>query len=1175
VKPLRLIATTACAVILACGNARGQQNDTAEVLTVENEVDTSKPAGAWTPATAGQALATRDRLRTGEDSRAAVRLADATVLRVDELTETEILPAQQASDKPTLNVKQGGAYFFSREKSREVNVQTPAANGAIRGTEFVVRVAANGTTTFAMLDGEVDVSNGAGSLTVRSGEQAEVAPGQRPRKTAMIEATNIIQWCLYYPGVLNLSDLGLSPGAQRAAHASLLAYSQGDLLKALENYRGGSGSRAEQVYRAGLYLVVGRVDKAERLLRGIPPGTPARDALKTLIAAVKFEERDSSRRPSTASDWVAESYYRQSRADLPGALEAAHEATKADPSFGFGWTRVAELQFSFGRVPQAKKALAEGLRLMPRNPAAHTLQGFLFAAENDIDDARRSFEQAIAIDGALGNAWLGRGLTRIRKGEDELGRQDLQTAAALEPNRSLLHSYLGKAFSNVGTSDKAKLELDRAKQLDPNDPTPWLYSAIENRQNNRVNEAVRDLEKSQDLNNNRRIYRSRFLLEQDRAVRSANLAAIYQDAGMEDVAVREATRGVDYNYSNASSHLFLANAYNALRDPNRINLRYETPWFNELLLAYLLSPVGGGPLSQFVSEQEYSKLFEADRFGISSTTEVLTDGKIREVASQFGIFGDFSYSLDANYYYDNGRRPNNEIELLEIYAQAKYQITPYDVLFVQAKFQDVEQGDLLQRYNQADAARGVDFQERQEPGLLLAGFRHQWGPGHHTLLLAGRLADEIDFSNQNTLDDIERAVSGGAVNVSQATIFTRNANGDIVGGFPLPLDLEYESEFVTYTGEVNHIWEQDNNTLVVGARFQSGEFETRDRFDNPPAFAAAFFNVPPAEHDFETSLERQSFYAYNTFRPFRTLSITTGLSYDRLEFPTNYRNSPIQDGESERSKLSPKFGVIWNPFGDLVLRGAYARSLGGVSFDESVQLEPNQVAGFNQVFRSIISESVVGSIAAPEYETAGLLAEYKLGTGTYLGAQATLLKAEVEREIGTFDAFLERGAINPPIVASSTPERLDYEEQNLALSINQLVGNEWSFGARYQLTFSDLQTTRREVPEAILPNIAESRQKATLHQGQLFALYHHACGFFARIDGNVYQQSNVNYLPDTPGDEFFQLNAYVGYRFRRNFGDVTLGLLNITDDDYQLNPLNYYNELPRERTGVVRVRLNF
>ena len=154
----------------------------------------------------------------------------------------------------------------------------------------------------------------------------------------------------------------------------------------------------------------------------------------------------------------------------------------------------------------------------------------------------------MAIDGALGNAWLGRGLCLIRQGKDEDGRRDLQVAAALEPNRAFFHSYLGKAFSNDGNEPKARLELERAKTLDPKDPTPWIYSAIENKQDSRINEAVRDLENSLELNDNRRVYRSQFLLDQDRAVRSANLAAIYQADGMEDVSLREATRGVDSDY---------------------------------------------------------------------------------------------------------------------------------------------------------------------------------------------------------------------------------------------------------------------------------------------------------------------------------------------------------------------------------------------------------------------------------------------------------------------------------------------------------------------------------------------------------------------------------------------------------------------------------------------------
>ena len=54
------------------------------------------------------------------------------------------------------------------------------------------------------------------------------------------------------------------------------------------------------------------------------------------------------------------------------------------------------------------------------------------------------------------------------------------------------------------------------------------------------------------------------------------------------VSLREAVRAVNTDYANYSAHLFLANSYDSLRDPNLINLRYETSWYSELLKANLL-----------------------------------------------------------------------------------------------------------------------------------------------------------------------------------------------------------------------------------------------------------------------------------------------------------------------------------------------------------------------------------------------------------------------------------------------------------------------------------------------------------------------------------------------------------------------------------------------------------
>ena len=63
--------------------------------------------------------------------------------------------------------------------------------------------------------------------------------------------------------------------------------------------------------------------------------------------------------------------------------------------------------------------------------------------------------------------------------------------------------------------------------------------------------------------------------------------------------------------------------------------------------------------------------------------------------------------------------------------------------------------------------------------------------------------------------------------------------------------------------------------------------------------------------------------------------------------------------------------------------------------------------------------------------------------------------------------------------------------------------------------------------------------------------------------------------PNIPGDDFWQFNAFVGYRFPRRFVEVSVGVLNLTDRDYRLNPLTLYAELPRERTAVVSLKINF
>jgi outer membrane receptor protein involved in Fe transport len=129
-------------------------------------------------------------------------------------------------------------------------------------------------------------------------------------------------------------------------------------------------------------------------------------------------------------------------------------------------------------------------------------------------------------------------------------------------------------------------------------------------------------------------------------------------------------------------------------------------------------------------------------------------------------------------------------------------------------------------------------------------------------------------------------------------------------------------------------------------------------------------------------------------------------------------------------------------------------------------------------------------------------------------------------------------------------------------------------GAQYKFTRSELDDTFGGIPVAVLPDASRSLQ-ADLHFVNLFVVFNHPSGFFVRGDSQWYSQENSGYSTPLPGDSFWQHNLYVGYRFPRLLGEITVGVLNLTDQDYRLNPLSTYIELPRERAFFTRLRLNF
>ena len=432
--------------------------------------------------------------------------------------------------------------------------------------------------------------------------------------------------------------------------------------------------------------------------------------------------------------------------------------------------------------------------------------------------------------------------------------------------------------------------------------------------------------------------------------------------------------------------------------------------------------------------------------------------------------------------------------------------------------------------------------------------------GHHTLLLGGRLENKQQFS------DTEVA----------RLILTTNASGNVVATAQLPFDVQYGNEFDIYTGELNQIIQGPRCNLVCGGRFQGGTFSATNQFTLSSSVntnLVPFFNNPPAAADIQSDFQRLSGYGYLTYELVSDLWLTAGLSYDWIMFPENYRQPPVSTGESTQDRLNPKAALVWSPLWEVTLRGIYAQALGGVSFDESFRLEPTQLAGFNQSFRTIMPESIVGSVAVPAYDIAGAALDVKLKTRTYLGVQAELLNSEVSRQIGVFDFS---GAAPPPpsVLPASTLEQLSYDEFSVAATVNQLIAGNWSLGAQYRFTRSELHSTLPDIPTSVYAG-ADRQESANLQRAMVFVLFNHPSGFFARGDVQWYHQDNFGYTPALASADFFQGNVFVGYRLKRQHGEVSVGVMNLNDTDYHLNPLNLYSELPRERVFVARLGFNF
>ena len=593
------------------------------------------------------------------------------------------------------------------------------------------------------------------------------------------------------------------------------------------------------------------------------------------------------------------------------------------------------------------------------------------------------------------------------------------------------------------------------------------------------------------------------------------------------------------------------------------------------------------------------------------------DGYIDQRTSLFATSGPLSTGVDFHYLSDNGYRPNNDNLIREIYWHTKVQVSPSDMAFSLVKYEDQQTGDLTQDYSNLPTNLGQRSEDREPPGVLLLGWNHTWSPGVHTLFLGGRLASDQVLTAPNTTQLLlERSTStlepgflsiGPTGTLQYTSPALQNANppavttnpdgsldlssafqsgiapylgtGTVTGAFGDHFNFSTQRRFAIGSGELQQIWQTSRNTLLFGGRWQSGVFNTKAELDLVDPRNVPYYPSPADLQHFWVPFDRESLYTYDFYRLTPGLTVIVGGSWDRLKRPEDFRNPPVSNLQVKNERRNGKLGFTYAPSRWITVRGAYTEALGGVTFDDDVQLEPVQFAGFNQDFRTVISESLVGSVEAPVYQNRGLSIEGSLPSKTWWAASFDRLSENVQRSVGDFDLFV--APVFPSgmaILPSVTDEVLAYRENVFTAGFNQLVGREFAFGAYFRRTFAELHDTYPQIPVLFGAN---AFSESGLDEWVLTGNWNSSSGWFARVEAHRYSQTLGGvvdgYIGTTPpGDAFWQDNALIGYRFDRARAEVSVGVLDMTNRNYNLSPLTYFApDLPHSRTPELRVRVGF
>lgn len=455
-----------------------------------------------------QFLTSGDYLKTGPYGKMDVLFRDGLQIKVNKMTSLVIKEVSRPGAKKgsVLGLELGEIWSRARALSEGINIETPSATAAIRGTDWDLAVDEEGTSYLTVLNGAVELYNAHGSLTVGQGEYAVTEVGKAPVKTFLIRPKDRVQWVISYPmdvtgeirffshrknEVVKLimaieektakdpSDLrsklllaGLyydlrdkekslrlfeeilrtDPENSRAlTFRGLIALYSNETEKAYSYFNKaaknlvGRAKTEALLGLAGVYLYKNEISKASLLLEGI------RQADTSPVAALAL------------SDFYA------SQGDFRKAAELCAEYSLKYPADERFPAKLAAFYLLLDEGEKAGNALDQAIRINPQYSQTYTVLGRHYYLEGRWKEAREAYHNALELDNNNAIAKSDLGIVMSEKGYYAKAGKEFSGAIELEPQNSIFRSNRGMLFNWAEDLENAVKDYRSSLELNPAD----------------------------------------------------------------------------------------------------------------------------------------------------------------------------------------------------------------------------------------------------------------------------------------------------------------------------------------------------------------------------------------------------------------------------------------------------------------------------------------------------------------------------------------------------------------------------------------------------------------------------------------------------------------------------------------------------------------------------------